>query len=152
MVDDDVLRIERAGCVVLEPQHQLRSVVNYQRFHLRESFEFHFCLWWFENGKYVINRSTWQGRRASAPSSTIISSAVSEQYFFQIWIIYHCHKWSMVHWSSTPFTDNLETRTLDYQIIQTTKDDYLKSAITGFEQKSDSNAFLQMKKVPQGSA
>ena len=58
----------------------------------------------------------------------------------------------MVHWSSTPFTDNLETRTLDYQIIQTTKDDYLKSAITGFEQKNDSNAFLQMKKVPQGSA
>ena len=42
MVDDDVLRIERAGCVVLEPQHQLRSVVNYQRFHLRESF--HLCL------------------------------------------------------------------------------------------------------------
>ena len=71
----------------------------------------------------------------------------------------------MVHWSSTPFTNNpfgclairsrrgdLETLTLDYQIIQTTKDDYLKSAITGFEQKSDSNAFLQMKKVPQGSA
>ena len=71
----------------------------------------------------------------------------------------------MVHWSSTPFTNNpfgclairsrrgdLETLTLDYQIIQTTKDDYLKSAITEFEQKSDSNAFLQMKKAPQGSA
>ena len=51
LVDDDVLRIERAGRVVLEPQHQLRSVVNYQRFHLRESFELHLCLWWFDKWK-----------------------------------------------------------------------------------------------------
>ena len=56
----------------------------------------------------------------------------------------------MVHWSSTPFTNtpfgclaiksrrgDLETLTLDKQIIQTTRGDCLKSAITGFEQKND---------------
>ena len=58
MVDDDVLRIERAGCVVLEPQHQLRSVVNYQRFHLREAFEFIYVFDDLINGKYDKNRST----------------------------------------------------------------------------------------------
>ena len=56
----------------------------------------------------------------------------------------------MVHWSSTPFTNtpfgclaiksrrgDLETLTLDKQIIQTTRGDCLKNAITGFEQKND---------------
>ena len=69
----------------------------------------------------------------------------------------------MVHWSSTPFTNtpfgclaiksrrgDLETLTLDKQIIQTTRGDCLKSAITGFEQKNDSNAFLQLKKISPG--
>ena len=33
--EDNNLRVERAGCVVLEPQHQLRSVIDDQGFYLK---------------------------------------------------------------------------------------------------------------------
>ena len=37
--DGDELRIEWTGGVILEPENKLRSVVNYQRFHLGVSSE-----------------------------------------------------------------------------------------------------------------
>ena len=66
----------------------------------------------------------------------------------------------MVHCSSTPFTNtpfgylaiksrrgDLETLTLDKQIIQTTRGDCLKSAITGFEHQNRT----QLEKISHGS-